>query len=160
TSTRSTAGCPTAAWAGPSSARKSIAQSGKDSRSASRTGSERIASPMRRSLVTRTRRGAATRSSTGRPPPDAPDEIARGVPLGIPDDDRADPERGRDLALGDALHRVVGALRVRAGEEPAEQRRDRVLLERRDPVHALERGDELHALLERKQRTPLPLEPP
>src|SRR6185436_2456914 len=85
-------------------------------------------------------------------------EIARRVILGIAHDDGLDPQLPRHRAFRDGLHGVVGPLRVDRGPKSAKERLHVRLVECDDPIHAAERGDDLHALVEGNVGALRPLE--
>jgi hypothetical protein len=91
---------------------------------------------------------------------DERDEIGRGVVLGVAADHRGAAVRSDHLALGNGVHRVVGALGVHLGAQGQEQLRDRRLVEQADPVHHPEMAQDLDPLPLGNDRPPVPLGAP
>ena len=80
--------------------------------------------------------------------------------FGVAHDRDPPPVGADDVALGNRLLGVVGALAVDIGPERQEEVAHVVLLEDDDEVRGLQGGDEQRAVLGRHHRTALPLEPP
>src|SRR6185503_20944312 len=90
-------------------------------------------------------------------PADPRDERARVVLLRVAHDRDAPAVGAHDVALGNRLGRVVGALAVHVGLEREQQAADVVLVEYDHVVDGAQRADEQRAIAGGQQRTVLAL---